>query len=161
MLVPSTQCWAHSPAHYKRFCTLILAAALLSVAVRHDGRAEKRYLDLLTATGEQSRCRRPASDVVDPTRRRVMNKQEPPSTRSHLRSPLFFIGKNSRGNWVAQDQQHLSGGLFVDRAAAVRYALFENGNQPQSVIMVPGVLELDLNSAPRIGQQPQAAANSR
>jgi hypothetical protein len=90
-----------------------------------------------------------------------MNKQEPPSTRFHSRSALFFIGRNSRGNWVAQDLQHLSGGLFIDRAAALRYALFENGNQPQSVIMVPGVLELDLNSAPRIGQQPQAPADPR
>lgn len=86
-----------------------------------------------------------------------MNKQEPPSTRSHPKSPLFFIGKNSRGNWVVQDQHHLPGGLFIDRAAALRFALFENGNQPKSVIMVPGVLELDLNSSPRITQQPQTS----
>jgi hypothetical protein len=89
-----------------------------------------------------------------------LNKQEPPSMRAHSRSHLFFIGKNSRGNWVVQDEQHLSGGLFIDRAAALRFALFENGNQPQSVIMVPGVLELDLNSSPRITQQPQAPADA-
>ena len=89
-----------------------------------------------------------------------MNRQEPPSAKSHSRSPLFFIGKNSRGNWVVQDQQHLSGGLFIDRAAALRFALFENGNQPQSVIMVPGVLELDLTSSPRIMQQPQTSADA-
>jgi hypothetical protein len=89
-----------------------------------------------------------------------VNKQEPPSMRAHSRSPLFFIGKNSRGNWVVQDEQHLSGGLFIDRAAALRFALFENGNQPQSVIMVPGVLELDLNSSPGITQQPQARADA-
>jgi hypothetical protein len=76
-----------------------------------------------------------------------MNTQEPPSPRPQSKSALFFIGKNSRGNWVVQDQHHLSGGLFIDRAAALRFALFENGNQPQSVIMVPGVLELDLNSS--------------
>jgi hypothetical protein len=88
-----------------------------------------------------------------------MNKQEPPA-RSHSKSTLFFIGKNSRGNWVVQDQQHLSGGLFIDRAAALRFALFDNGNQPQSVIMVPDVLELDLNGSPRITQQPQAPADA-
>jgi hypothetical protein len=89
-----------------------------------------------------------------------MNKQEPPSTRSHARSHLFFIGKNSRGNWVVQDEQHLYGGLFIDRAGALRFALFENGNQPQSVIMVPGVLELDLNSPPRTPQERQAPVDA-
>jgi hypothetical protein len=86
-----------------------------------------------------------------------MNKQEPPSAQSHSKPPLFFIGRNSRGNWVVQDQQHLSGGLFIDSKAALRFALFENGNQPQSVIMVPGILELDLNSSCRITQQPQSS----
>jgi hypothetical protein len=89
-----------------------------------------------------------------------MNIQEPPSPRPQSKSALFFIGKNSRGNWVAQDQRHLSGGLFIDRAAALRFALFENGNQPQSVIMVPGVLELDLNSSPTITQQPQTSGDA-
>ena len=89
-----------------------------------------------------------------------MTTQEPPSPRPQSKSALFFIGKNSRGNWVVQDQHHLSGGLFVDRAAALRFALFENGNQPQSVIMVPGVLELDLNSSPRITRQLQTSADA-
>jgi hypothetical protein len=89
-----------------------------------------------------------------------MNTQEPPSLRPQSKSPLFFIGKNSRGNWVVQDQHHLSGGLFIDRAAALRFALFENGNQPQSVIMVPGVLELDLKSSPRIMQHPQTSVDA-
>ena len=89
-----------------------------------------------------------------------MSIQEPPSARSHSKSPLFFIGKNSRGNWVVQDQHHLSGGLFIDRAAALRFALFENGYQPQSFIMVQGVLKLDLNSSPRITQQPLTSADA-
>jgi hypothetical protein len=53
-----------------------------------------------------------------------------------------MIGKNSRGNWVVQDQQGIRGGLFVARAEALKFAMFENGNRPQAVIMVPGVLEL-------------------
>jgi hypothetical protein len=88
-----------------------------------------------------------------------MNKQEPPSVRSHSKSSPFSIGKNCRGNWVVQDQQHLSGGLFIDHAAALRFALFENGNQPQSVVMVPGILELDLNSSPGITQHLQNSAH--
>ena len=62
---------------------------------------------------------------------------------------LFRIGKNSSGNWVVQDQTGLCGGLFVDRAEAVKFAMFENGNRPQAVIMVPGILELDMGGQPR------------
>jgi hypothetical protein len=70
------------------------------------------------------------------------NDAEPPSC---VKPPLFMIGKNSRGNWVVQDQNGVRGGLFVDRAEALRYVRFENGNQPQVVVAVPGVLELDLS----------------
>ncbi len=89
-----------------------------------------------------------------------MNTREPPSRRPQSKSPIFFIGKNSRGNWVVQDQRHLSGGLFIDRAAALRFALFENGNRPRSVVMVPGVLELDLNSSPKITREPETSADA-
>ena len=58
-------------------------------------------------------------------------------------------GKDRHGNWVVQDQQGLCGGLFVGRAEAVKFAMFENGNRPQAVIMVPGVLELDMNAKPQ------------
>lgn len=58
---------------------------------------------------------------------------------------MFMIGKNSRGNWVVQDQRGKCGGLFVDRVKALRFALFENGNNPQAVVMVPGVLELNMS----------------
>jgi hypothetical protein len=71
-----------------------------------------------------------------------MKSTEPPSTPA--RSSTFLLGRNSRGHWVAQDQQHMCGGLFINRTEALKFALFENGNQPQAVIMVPGHLELDL-----------------
>ncbi len=89
-----------------------------------------------------------------------MKRQEPPSTASHSKSPLFFIGKNSRGNWVVQDQHHHCGGLFIDRIAALRFALFENGNQPRAVIMVPGVLELDLNGSPSVVHPPETQTDA-
>jgi len=72
-----------------------------------------------------------------------MKHSEPPEPKSCTRTSLFMIGRNSRGHWVVQDQQHKCGGLFVDRTQALRFALFENGNKPQAVIMVPGILELD------------------
>ena len=58
---------------------------------------------------------------------------------------LFLIGQNSRGNWVVKDQCGRRGGLFVSRAAALKYALFENGNQPQLVVTIPGTFDLDLS----------------
>jgi hypothetical protein len=76
-----------------------------------------------------------------------MGQSEPPSARLRARTPLFFIGKNSHGRWVVQDEQRLRGGLFVDRKEALKFALFENGRQPQAVIMVPGVFELDMSDA--------------
>lgn len=60
--------------------------------------------------------------------------------------PLFLIGRNSRGQWVVRNQCGTRGGLFIDRAQALKFAMFENGRRPQAVIMVPGVLELDMNS---------------
>jgi hypothetical protein len=82
-----------------------------------------------------------------------MNMEEPPSARFHSKPPLFFVGTNSRGHWVVQDEQHLIGGLFISRAAALRFALFENSNNPQAVIMVPDLFEIDLKDAPMIGHQ--------
>jgi hypothetical protein len=77
-----------------------------------------------------------------------MVKGEPPSANCS-KSSLFLIGKDSRGNWVVQDQKGLRGGLFVDRAEALKFAMFENGNRPQAVIMVPGILELNMSGKPR------------
>lgn len=77
-----------------------------------------------------------------------MNKVEPPSPQTSPHLPLFRIGKDSHGHWVVQDQAGLRGGLFIDRAEALKFAMFENGNRPQAVIMVPGILELDLNDRP-------------
>jgi hypothetical protein len=81
-----------------------------------------------------------------------MKEAEPPSPQPSAHSSLFRIGKDSHGHWVVQDQQGLRGGLFVDRAEALKFAMFENGNRPQAVIMVPGVLELDINNTPRAAQ---------
>ena len=54
---------------------------------------------------------------------------EPPSC---LQSQLFMVGQDSHGNWVVQDQSGVCGGLFVDRAEALRFVRFENGNHPQA-----------------------------
>jgi hypothetical protein len=77
-------------------------------------------------------------------RRLCVNLIEPPSCHS----TIVFIGKNSRGQWVAREQNGLYGGLFVSRTAAVRYALFENGHHPEAVISSAKLLELYMSSSP-------------
>ena len=89
-----------------------------------------------------------------------MVQLEPPSSRPRSRFPLFFIGKDSRGHWVVQDQQRLCGGLFVDRAKALKFALFENGNRPQAVIMVPEGFELDMSNKATVTHQPAIHADA-
>jgi hypothetical protein len=83
-----------------------------------------------------------------------MDQSEPPSGRSSSPSRLFRIGRDSHGNWVAQDQQGLCGGLFVNRTDALKFAMFENGNCPQAVIMVPGMFELDMSARPHVPSLP-------
>jgi hypothetical protein len=66
---------------------------------------------------------------------------------SCLRPPTFMIGRDSRGNWVAQEQSGASGGLFASRAAALKFAQFEGGNDPRAVVWVSDMLELDTGCA--------------
>lgn len=78
---------------------------------------------------------------------RQEEKSEPPSC---LRPPIFMIGRDSRGHWVARENGGARGGLFVDCAGALKFARDGNGNRPPAVVMVSGVLELDIApEAPR------------
>ena len=79
-----------------------------------------------------------------------MRHTEPPSPSLCSTASLFLIGRDREGHWVVRDVQGLRGGLFVGRTEALKYALFENGNRPQAVVMVPGVLELEMNAAPAL-----------
>ena len=72
-----------------------------------------------------------------------MKLVEPPSCTAL--SSIVFIGKDRRGNWVAQQQNGLFGGLFVNRAQAIKYALFENGHHPEAIVELSGEIELDMD----------------
>ena len=74
----------------------------------------------------------------------MKNEAEPPSC---LRPPIFVIGQDSRGRWVAQDLTGTRGGLFVNRAEALRYIRSENGNRPHSFVTITGLIELDITRA--------------
>ena len=72
-----------------------------------------------------------------------MKLVEPPSCSTP--SKIVFIGKNRRGNWIAQEQNGLYGGLFVSRAQALKYGLFENGHHPETVVELAREIELDMD----------------
>jgi len=72
---------------------------------------------------------------------------EPPSCSSASR--IVFIGRDKHGHWVAQEQNGLYGGLFVNRAQAIKYALFENGQHLEAIVELPRELELDMSSRPQ------------
>jgi hypothetical protein len=76
---------------------------------------------------------------------------EPPSCSCP--STVVFIGRNGRGQWVAQEQNGLFGGLFVNRAQAVKYALFENGHHLETIVELSRGIELDMR-----GENPAALA---
>jgi hypothetical protein len=84
---------------------------------------------------------------------------EPPSCRSA--STIVFIGKNGRGQWVAQEQNGLYGGLFVSRAQAVKYALFENGRHPETIVELSREIELDMGGKLPSSDQISSAAGAR
>jgi hypothetical protein len=66
---------------------------------------------------------------------------EPPSCTTA--STVTFIGRNRRGDWVAREQNGLYGGLFISRAQAFKYALFENGRHPETIVELPYAIEID------------------
>jgi hypothetical protein len=68
---------------------------------------------------------------------------EPPSS---LQEVTFTIGQDSGGNWVAQEKSGARGGLFVDRAGALKFVKFETANHPHAVVWVNGVLELNTSA---------------
>jgi len=90
-----------------------------------------------------------------------MNQTKQDEPPSRFRPPLFMVGRDERGNWVAQGLDGVCGGLFVNRDAAMRYIRSENGPQPQAVMMVSGVLELDMNRWPAATPRQVATADPR
>jgi hypothetical protein len=77
---------------------------------------------------------------------RKMKRVEPPSCSSLLH--IVLIGRNSRGQWIAREQNGLYGGLFVSRAHAIKYALSENGRHPESIVELSRSIELDPGGRP-------------
>ena len=83
-----------------------------------------------------------------------MGKSERSSPGLPSETSILLLGRNSRGHWVVQDQRHQCGGIFFNRADAIKFALFENRNRPRAVIIVPGILELDMSGETGVAAKP-------
>ncbi|MBC7830732.1 MAG: hypothetical protein H7Y62_01790 [Hyphomicrobium sp.] len=62
---------------------------------------------------------------------------------SKLNEPLFFLGQNSRGEWVIRELHGRMEGVFTARKEAIRFALYESGSRNPSVIAMNGPLEME------------------
>ena len=82
----------------------------------------------------------------------MQEPEEPPS-----REPsLVVIGRNGIGEWGVQECSGLFGGLFVSRAQAMKYALFENGHHRENIVLTDTIVELDTARRPA-AQRPETS----
>ena len=90
----------------------------------------------------------------------IQEKQtEPPSW---LRSPLFMLGQDLRGNWVVREQKGALAAVCL--SIARRHCAFirtETGRQPQAIVMVSGILELDTGCEGNAVARADSALNSQ
>ncbi len=75
-----------------------------------------------------------------------MKLVEPPSCSSP--SAIVFIGRNRRGQWVAQEQNGLYGGLFVSRAKPSNTRCSRTAIIPKQSSSCARDIELDMGNAP-------------
>jgi hypothetical protein len=99
-------------------------------------------------------------ETEPPSSAQAPNPQAP-NHQAPSQAPWFRVGRDSHGNWVVQDPRGIRGGLFVDRDQALRFVRAENGNRPQEVVMVGGVLELDMSKASAPTQPRHGGAERR
>src|SRR5258708_17637812 len=76
-------------------------------------------------------------------RNTIVKLVEPPSCRSA--STIVFIGRNSRGHWVAQGQNGLYRGPFVERTEALKNSLFQNCHNPEPIAAQSREISLDID----------------
>jgi hypothetical protein len=65
------------------------------------------------------------------------------ASRQTGRVPVeFLIGRDADGHWLAVETRGRAGGIFCDRAAALRYAQFETERRPSAVRVTARTLRL-------------------
>ncbi|WP_425338926.1 hypothetical protein [Methylocapsa acidiphila] len=64
-------------------------------------------------------------------------QQEPPS---------FIVGRDGDDHWIVVETHGLCGGIFVDEAAAMRYARAESRGRPDAIRLAPSLLVLNMEA---------------
>jgi hypothetical protein len=90
-----------------------------------------------------------------------MDKPPDVASSPRLLLPIFLIGRDSKGNWVVQEQNGARGGLFVDRERALKFATSENGNHPPAIVWVNGALELNASAEPAAPPKERSADDAQ
>lgn len=60
--------------------------------------------------------------------------------------PLFFIGRNESGLWVARDAEGRKGGIFLFKRSALRFAAKNSGAPGCATMFLSERLELDVDN---------------
>lgn len=68
-----------------------------------------------------------------------------PSTLSES-IPLFFVGRNRNGLWIAREAEGRTGGIFLFKRSALRFAQKNSGPSGCATMLLAGRLELDVNN---------------
>lgn len=79
----------------------------------------------------------------------------------HPAARTVFVGKDRRGNWVACERSGIFGGLFVNRAQALKYALWANGQHPETVVEISREIELESAVSTPLGKHHARSPSSQ
>jgi hypothetical protein len=97
----------------------------------------------LAMAGGEQRPRCPGT--LRPGREKVFQlPPRPDATILNDAIPLFFIGQNRNGFWVAREAEGRSGGVFLLKRSAVRFARKKSAPAGSATIYVTQPLELDI-----------------
>jgi len=106
---------------------------------------------------QRSRRTRPAGTAENQTRRpsghlqivRPQTSELPPRPDTNVLNnsiPLFFIGQNSRGLWVAREASGQSGGVFFFKRSALRFTQEDSEWSGCATMILDEPLELDISN---------------
>ena len=75
--------------------------------------------------------------------------------------PLFYVGQNKKGRWVVRESEGRSGGLFLFKQWAVRFARRQGEPFGCAIMFLAEPIELDIDSQGRCaGPIPSAKSSS-
>jgi hypothetical protein len=76
--------------------------------------------------------------------------------------PLFYIGQNKKGRWIVREAEGRSGGLFLFKQWAVRFARRQSEPFGCAIMFLAEPIELDIDSQGRCaGPIPPTKSSSR